>query len=206
MISRPPVPNHVRGSWASLELTEITDQRLYPSAISVWDIFSYLFFISRPLRSSSQRTQRGVPYFSSNRGGTDSMKALSVVSASRLQILYFAEDMRLMENRISPRFSINIYLPQLPLYLCELCERHSFIWLRLRRAAFSIALRWTWFWNRRIEQPNSTIKSTLFSKNSIQFGQQWLFMVLLPIEVIPVVITPISNGSSENNFETWVMW
>jgi len=30
------------------------------------------------------------------------MKALSTVSASRLQILYFAEDMRLMENRYLP--------------------------------------------------------------------------------------------------------
>jgi len=35
---------------------------------------------------------------------------------------------------VSPRFSINIYLPQLPLYLCGLCVRHLFIWLRRRRA------------------------------------------------------------------------
>jgi len=63
------------------------------------------------------------------------MKALSAVSALRLQILYFAKDMRLMENPALAGFSINIYFPQSPLYLCELCVRHLFIWLRRRRAA-----------------------------------------------------------------------
>jgi len=68
-ISRPPAPNHVRGSWASLESTENSER-------------SPLFFIES--------------------GGTDSMKALSAISASRLLMLYFVEDMRFMENRYLP--------------------------------------------------------------------------------------------------------
>ena len=42
------------------------------------------------------------PLFFIESGGTDWMKALSAISASRLQILSFAEDMRLMENRYLP--------------------------------------------------------------------------------------------------------
>ena len=73
--------------------------------------FHILFFISRPpvpnprgSWASLENTEdpERSPLFFIESGRTDSMKSLSAVSASRLQILYFAEDMRLMKNRYLP--------------------------------------------------------------------------------------------------------
>jgi hypothetical protein len=45
MISRPPAPNHVRGSWASLESTEKSEKINFSLSVasesSVRDIFSF---------------------------------------------------------------------------------------------------------------------------------------------------------------------
>ena len=60
-----------------------------------------IFYLTPASLESTENAERS-PLFFIESGGTDSMKALSAVSPSRLQILYFAEDMRLMENRYLP--------------------------------------------------------------------------------------------------------
>ena len=65
-------------------------------------MFSYFVLYLTPASLENTEDPERVPIFFIESGGTDSMKVLSAVSASRLQILYFAEDMRLMENRYLP--------------------------------------------------------------------------------------------------------
>ena len=68
----------------------------------LYDIFAcFIFYLTPASLENTEDTERN-PLFFIESGGTDSMKALSAVSASRLKILYFAEDMRLMENRYLP--------------------------------------------------------------------------------------------------------
>jgi len=65
-------------------------------------MFSYFVLYLTPALLENTEDPERSPLFFIVSGGTDSMKALSAVSALRLQILYFAEDMRIMENRYLP--------------------------------------------------------------------------------------------------------
>jgi hypothetical protein len=65
-------------------------------------MFSYFVLYLTPASLELTEDPERSPLFFIESGGTDSMKALSAVSASRLQILYFAEDIRLMQNRYLP--------------------------------------------------------------------------------------------------------